>query len=376
MANDSSFPKLGKKSLQNLTHVLPITMWDFSWLERRWPGAGYEDIDVALDELCERGYRAVRIDAYPHLLAADPQKEWELLPEWTTNDWGAPGRCRVEILRPLIDFISACKDRNVWVGLSTWFRQDIHNHRLRVVSPKAHAEIWLSVLDAIQSAGLLDSILFVDLCNEWPIDCWAPFYISNDRAWESPASFAWQKEACDYIRERYPQISLTFSSSCSPNPSVLQSNPEFLDFLEPHFWMTTVSDFYKRIDYTYQRFDLSGYERLVLHGEYLYRADPAHWQGTLTSAIDKFADWSRRVGKPLITTECWGVVDFKDWPLLDWGWVKELCALGTETALATGQWHSMATSNFCGPQFRGMWRDVEWHLNLTKKMTSTSIDAQ
>ncbi|MBN1791595.1 MAG: cellulase, partial [Bacteroidales bacterium] len=20
-----------------------ITMWDFSWLERRWPGAGYED---------------------------------------------------------------------------------------------------------------------------------------------------------------------------------------------------------------------------------------------------------------------------------------------------------------------------------------------
>lgn len=45
-------------------------MWDFSWLERRWPGAGYENWDLALDELCERGYNAVRIDAYPHLLAA------------------------------------------------------------------------------------------------------------------------------------------------------------------------------------------------------------------------------------------------------------------------------------------------------------------
>ena len=22
-----------------------ITMWDFSWLDRRWPGAGYEDWD-------------------------------------------------------------------------------------------------------------------------------------------------------------------------------------------------------------------------------------------------------------------------------------------------------------------------------------------
>jgi sugar phosphate isomerase/epimerase len=39
-------------------------MWDFSWLERRWPGAGYENWDEALDELTERGYNAVRIDAF------------------------------------------------------------------------------------------------------------------------------------------------------------------------------------------------------------------------------------------------------------------------------------------------------------------------
>src|SRR5271165_5395009 len=32
-----------------------IAMWDFSWLERRWPGAGYEDWDQALDELAVRG---------------------------------------------------------------------------------------------------------------------------------------------------------------------------------------------------------------------------------------------------------------------------------------------------------------------------------
>ena len=28
-------------------------MWDFSWIERRWPGAGYESWDKALDELAE-----------------------------------------------------------------------------------------------------------------------------------------------------------------------------------------------------------------------------------------------------------------------------------------------------------------------------------
>ena len=28
-----------------------ITMWDFSWLERRWPGAGYEDWDQVFTSL-------------------------------------------------------------------------------------------------------------------------------------------------------------------------------------------------------------------------------------------------------------------------------------------------------------------------------------
>ena len=65
---------------QRFRHPLAMTMWDFSWLERRWPGAGYEDWDQALDELKLRGYDAVRIDAYPHLVAVDPRQEWELLP--------------------------------------------------------------------------------------------------------------------------------------------------------------------------------------------------------------------------------------------------------------------------------------------------------
>jgi hypothetical protein len=32
---------------------LAFSMWDFSWLERRWTGAGYEDWDTALDQLME-----------------------------------------------------------------------------------------------------------------------------------------------------------------------------------------------------------------------------------------------------------------------------------------------------------------------------------
>lgn len=71
-------------------HPLAITMWDFSWLERRWPGAGYEDWDQVLSELRVRGYQAVRIDAYPHLIAHGAEKTWELKPEWNQQDWAPP----------------------------------------------------------------------------------------------------------------------------------------------------------------------------------------------------------------------------------------------------------------------------------------------
>ncbi|MDZ7723547.1 MAG: cellulase-like family protein [candidate division KSB1 bacterium] len=76
---------LGKENKTDRhTAVRPraISMWDFSWIERRWPGAGYENWDVALDELMERGYNAVRIDAFPHLVADNQWKEWTLHKVW------------------------------------------------------------------------------------------------------------------------------------------------------------------------------------------------------------------------------------------------------------------------------------------------------
>jgi hypothetical protein len=53
--------------------------------------------------------------------------------------------------------------------------------------------------------------------------------------------------------------------------------------------------------------------------------------------------------------------------------VKELCAVGVERAASTGQWLAMATSNFCEPQFVGMWRDVGWHQRLTRIIKSAPI---
>ena len=164
----------------NITRPLAITMWDFSWLERRWPGAGYEDWDEALDGLRERGYDAVRIDAYPHLAAANGGKTWELLPEWNVQDWGSPARIKVRVLPELLEFIGKCAARGMKVGLSTWFREDTDNTRMKIATANDHAEIWLRTLREVGAAGLLDSVLYVDLCNEWPLGCWAPFFKPHD----------------------------------------------------------------------------------------------------------------------------------------------------------------------------------------------------
>jgi hypothetical protein len=48
-----------------------------------------------------------------------------------------------------------------------------------------------------------------------------------------------------------------------------------------------------------------------------------------------------------------------------------LTEFGVAEAVATGQWTAMATSTFCGPQFVGMWRDIDWHHRLTDLIHSS-----
>lgn len=69
-------------------------------------------------------------------------------------------------------------------------------------------------------------------------------------------------------------------------------------------------------------------------------------------------------------------MDYKDWPLLQWDWVKELCAVGATRAANSGQWLAIATSNFCEPQFVGMWRDVAWHRRLTRNIKTAQINPE
>ena len=359
------------KELFGIEKPFAITMWEFSWIERRWPGAGYEDWDQALEELTDRGYDAVRIDAFPHLVAKDIEKEWTLNPVWNLQDWGAPAVTRICLKDDLREFLRACRRHRVRVGLSTWFRQDADHTEMEICTPEDHARIWIKTLDYIKEWGELDNILYVDLCNEWPLSVWAPFF-RQDVALESPESVAWMQAAVREFKRAYPQVPVTFSFT-GDYKDCLDLDVSFLDFLEPHIWMPSVTPFYETVGYHYERFDDTGYTNLALKGEAEYRSKKAYYDQALVEGIHRLAAWAEASGKPLVTTECWAVVDYKDWPLLNWGWILDLNRLGVETAAATGCWAGMATSNFCGPQFVGMWREKRWHKALTETIKNSKM---
>jgi hypothetical protein len=358
-------------------HPRAITMWEFSWIERRWPGAGYEDWDRALDELCERGYNAVRIDPFPHLLAADPHKTWTLQPHWNTQLWGSPDVNRIVLLPALFDFLGKCRARGVMVGLSTWFRKDDADTRMTIIGPEVLAADWIKTLDLISQAGYLDSILYTDICNEWPGHDWAPFVQPHMTYgdWGKPESLDYMHKALALVRAHYTQIPLLFSCAEDSPEHYLEHDLSDFDLLDPHIWMAQQNEgeFYRLTEYGYEGFDPKGYTNLSLKAEGVYRARPEYWQNLLTQTIERHAVVSRKMKMPLITTECWSLVDYKDWPLLKWDWIKDLCALGVERAASSGQWVAIASSNFCGPQFVGMWRDKAWHQQLTHTIKSAEI---
>ena len=367
---------------EQVFHPRAITMWDFSWLERRWPGAGFEDWDLALDELTERGYNAVRIEAYPHLVGVNPTKEWVLDEVWNQQDWGSPDRIKVQVQPALNEFIRKCGERDIRVGLSSWYRTDTTHQEMTITTPEIMAQRWINTLKTIDDAGLLDNILYVDLCNEWPGNIWAPFFNALYPKvywgqWDAPESMEWMQKAIALVRDAYPDLPLVFSTD-SQDLWRFDNDLSYFDLVEHHIWMANQNqgEFLKAIDYKNGRFDPQAYKNVQANAERVYREKPDYWSGLLIKQIDAMAETARGIGKPLITTECWGIIDYKDWPMLKWDWVKDLCEMGVKEAAATGQWVGIATSNFCAPQFVGMWRDVEWHRRLTTLIKSSSINPE
>ena len=161
--------------INNMTPIkkrYAISMWDFSWLTRREGSENeYADFDKVLDELVERGYNCVRIDAFPHLIAAiDDTKgildEFIINPEPYSAQWGNKVPVVVNPKKKLIEFIKKAKERNVGIALSSWFNPDSRNLRDALKTPDDFFKVWHKTLQMLVDEKLDDTIKFAALIHE------------------------------------------------------------------------------------------------------------------------------------------------------------------------------------------------------------------
>ena len=313
---------------------LAIAMWDFSWLERRGPGEGFEDWDKAVSELVERGYDAVRIDPYPQLIALSDTGSFALDPVWEACGWGSTKPITVSnVLENLLEFLRVCQKHGVLVGLSGWFRhKESDSYVSKLKTPEDFAQIWIDLLRKIESAGLYDTILYVDFCNEFPnwLDCAPKGENGAPLPRDSAETTAWSNRCIEAFKAVFPQMPVTFSISSEFYRMEREDYGKW-DFLEPHIWMNSDGD--GRFDFTLRRegriYDGQDFREGMAASKALYEESPEYWKMVLRTQIAHFASFARSRDIPLVTTECWAVVFYNECGL-DWAWMKELCEVGVQ----------------------------------------------
>lgn len=361
-----------------------VAMWDFSWATRRWGAEDeYADWDRVLDGLAERGYDTVRIDAFPHLMALH---EAVILPQRPRFMWGNHRAVRIRPREDLVAFMQKCRARGISVGLSTWFVPDTTHRRLLVRTPADFARVWNETLSVVEDAGLLDTVRWVDLCNEFPLDVWAPGAAEHifGSSVSSPfaAAFrgvpwpqAWADRAQSYLTEairilkaRRQQLKYCYSFHALCGPTLRALDVSEFGVAEVHCWVADDPAWNVSSLQIAPLLEVPG--GMPLHAGRMIGTPPSvlkMWaEHYLEPQMKTWAAWASANHLPLVTTEGWGPVNYADVEGRDdeWDWVRAFAELAVEKAVAHG-WTGICTSNFCQPHHRGMWRDVGWHRALT-----------
>lgn len=393
-----------KSAVRNLKHPVAIAMWDFSWLLRRHPNGGFEDWDLALDELAERGYNAVRIDVFPHLVALAGSKE---IPERVTFKgdpsgyrlWGNDVDVTVNPREALLEFIPKCRKRGIYVDASTWFcdPSNIVEKVPEVKEFEGFVKVWSETLDFMDSNGLLNNILFIDLLNEYPY--WNGFnwlkqeakaaanktadksgkvgeaHIQDGRdPGLSDAERAFYKQfstdVLKYFRTQRPQYDFTLSITAAWDnfhPD-LNCDMSSMDVYDMHMWFSQCPGI--------TNFELPKAARSMTPAELeaYYAILKKTWKEKREGLINwtdqrfgMYAKAARQHNAILGNTEGWGAVCWDDVEPLDWNFIKEAGEISVELAIKHN-YRFICTSNFTHPHFKRLWADTAWHKSLTQRI--------
>ena len=374
-------------------------MWDFSWLKSHYPGGPFQDWDKSTDELLERRFNTVRIDAFPLSIGVLKTLDDETtMPAAPLDNWGFSDRDRKHaVARDLVEFIRIAKRKKLHVILSTWNlvlneRPDLKG---RVAANRElYRRAWSRTLDLLGDKDLLDAILYVDLDQEFPhfspygdelkalrtaVKPAASAQAAMEEAGQSgrgPGKMAWTpaqlqyveklfRDMLSYFQSKYPMLRFTYSLT-SFFKEVRSLELQLFDVLELHLWIHS------------PRFDnRTGFNTLTKdRGARDYKDYAARLRSTMDSVRPMllqemhnrlaFAkEWGREAAAPVVTTEAWGPWWHMDSPDLDWQWLKDWCAESMGLAGQYGFWGTTPW-NYSHPYWKN-WSDVAWYQQVNDK---------
>ncbi|HEX3807546.1 MAG TPA: cellulase-like family protein [Gaiellaceae bacterium] len=369
-----------------------VTMWDFSWLLRRdHDEAEYAEVARVLAELADRGYDVVRIDAFPHWVASDRNgghsETITSIPQPELCMWGNHRPVDVRPRAALLEFLAGLRERGIRAGLSTWFTADASGRSDELETPGDLARVWLETLAVVDEAGLLDTVAYVDLCNEWPR--FAPGVmraVSRDDGWPDRPftepqvrSLSAYRSSLDAVKRRYPGLPVTFSYTLDGARPPLTTNMMRLDtssfdLADVHFWVAgNTPRCTEETEWTTscmgERDALARHQRRVREH---YPRDRAAYLRELAALMDLWAGWAAERQLPLWTTEGWASIFWEpdlseSWT--GWEYIEDVGEQAVGLALERG-WQGICTSNFSQPHHRELWGDVGWHRRLTDRIRS------
>lgn len=378
---------------------LTIAMWDYSWLHKHYPGGEYEDFELVCDELLERKFNTVRIDAFPLVIGMLEHVEQEItIAGSPLSNWGATDRDRKhKVVDELLDFMQVTKTKGINVILSTWGKgciefPNIHeNYRER----ETYWQAWETVLDILNEKDLLSHVLYVDLDQEFPY--FSPFKpeiqslgnikvsgtFSETLAMEAAGRNSdnmfrldWNeqqmqfvsdllKESLMHFQKKYPQLRFTYSFTDYWD-EIRAMQIDLFDVLELHIWMTQSSRFHSRSQFSNLTKNRGEHD----YSEYMKRINATMeaispmLRMELHNRLKYAMDWADELAVPVTTSEAWGPWWHMDHDDLEWQWLYDWCEEGMNLSAEYGFWGSTPW-NFSHPYWDN-WSNVDWYIRVNE----------
>jgi len=380
---------------------LTIAMWDFSWLNQHYKGGFFEDYNKVLDELLERGFNTVRIDAFPLVIGKMDHKDQEVtIAAAPLENWGATDKDRKHaVITELLDFMKTAKEKNISVILSSWALGGVlefPNLREDYTHPEEIWKAWEKVLDLLKKEDLLSHVVYVDFDQEFPyfspvaeelnhlgqinMEPSASALAAMEAAGSVQANFdklAWNPRQMEFVRNylnstlthfqhKYPELRFTFSFT-SYWKEIRAMNIKSFDVLELHFWLSQSERFNSRSGFGGIKKDrgIHDYKDYMDRLEKTMLSSRPMLMKDMHNRLAWAKEWSEEIGAPLTTTEAWGPwwhMDHKD---LTWKWLYDWCEESMQLSSDYQLWGSTPW-NYSHPYWEN-WTNVAWYKKVNRR---------